>query len=117
MAGEHCLVVGTDSTELTPSVDRIVQNDVLLRIAVNVSGRQQIALIDLGASQCYMSPEIAALCELPITKEVLHLELADGSQLRATKKASEVVCTVQKAVCRLEFVVTKFLHNVDLVWE
>ena len=59
--------------------------------------------------------ETAALCELVFTKEILHLELADGSKVQARKKAIEVVCTVGKAVCRLEFIVTKILHDVDLV--
>ena len=38
------------------------------------------------------------------------LELAYGSKVRATKKASEVMCTVGKAVCRLEFTGTKLLR-------
>ena len=37
-----------------------------------------------------MSPETAALCELELNPEILHLELADGSKVQSTQKAQNV---------------------------
>ena len=62
-----------------------------------------------------MSPVTAAHCDLHLENEKLYLELADGSKIQSTQKACNVYYHVGKSVCRVDFIVTKFLHNVDLV--
>ena len=79
-ADQHWLAVGHDYLDEAASVGRSVSDGVLFKIAVHISGRKLIALIDSGASRCYIAPEIAATCELHLEKEKLHLELADGSK-------------------------------------
>ena len=64
MADQHWLAIGAEYLGIISSVDRAVTDGVLFKVAVNVAGRQQVGLIDLGASRCYMSPETATLCEL-----------------------------------------------------
>ena len=73
------------------------------------------ALIDSGASRCYIAPEIAATCELYLEKEKLHLELADGSKVQSAHKAPNVPIVVGKTVCKVDFTVTQLLFGVDLV--
>ena len=74
-----------------------------------------IALIDSGASRCYITPEIAAACELHLEKEKLHLKLADGSKVQSAHKAPNVTIVVGKTVCKVDFTVTQLLFGVDLV--
>ena len=76
---------------------------------------KELGLIDSGASRCYMSPETAALCELELNPEILHLELANGSKVQSTQKAENVNVNVGKSICRVDFTVTKLLKDVDLV--
>ena len=82
---------------------------------MNVAGRQQIGLIDLGSSPCCMSPETTVLCELQFYPEILHLEFADGSKVESPQKAENISIVVGKSMCHVNFIVTKLLRNVDLV--
>ena len=97
------------------SVARAVTDGLLFKVTVSIAGRQRIGLIDSGASRCYMSPETAALCELKLNPEIMHLELADGSKVQSTQKADNVNVSVGKSICRVDFTVTKLLKDVDLV--
>ena len=97
------------------SIDRCVSDGVLFCVLARITGRQFTALIDSGASRCYMSPVTVAHCDLRLVKEKLYLELADGSKIQSMEKACNVYCHVGKSVCRVDFIVTKLLHNVDLV--
>ena len=114
-AEQHWLAVGHETTNEAVSVGRCIGDGILLRVPASVHGRKLIALIDSGASRCYMSPHTAAHCDLKLEKETMYLELADGSKIQSTQKASDVKCQVGKSVCRVTFTVTKLLHNVDLV--
>ena len=60
-------------------------------------------------------PKTATHCNLQLAKETMSLELADGTKIQSTQKASNIRCDVGKSVCRVNLVVTKLLHNVDLV--
>ena len=114
-ADQHWLAVGHDYHDEAASVGRSVSDGVLFKIAVNISGRKLTALIDSGASRCYIAPEIAATCELHLEKEKLHLELADGSKVQSAHKAPNVPIVVGKTVCKVDFTVTQLLFGVDLV--
>ena len=114
-ADQHWLAIEADNSGILTSVERAVTDGMLFKVAVSISGRQRIGLIDSGASRCYMSPETAALCELMLNPEILHLELADGSKVQSTQKADNVSVCVGKSICWVDFTVTKLLKDVDLV--
>ena len=84
MAGRHWVAVGYSDQEELASVDRKIKDGILFRVAISVAGRRCVALIDSGASQSYISPEIVTLCELQCSPTLIHLELADGSKVRST---------------------------------
>ena len=107
--------MGHDYHDEAASVGRSVSDGVLFKIAVHISGRKFTALIDSGASRCYIAPKTAAVCELHLEKERLHLELADGSKVQAAHKAPNVTLVVGKTVCKVDFTVTQLLFGVDLV--
>ena len=88
---------------------------MLFRVAVSIAGRRVIALIDSGASQSYMAPETASLCELECESAELYLELADGSKITSTQQTQFTNCTVGEAVSQIKFTITKLLSNVDVV--
>ena len=72
-ADQHCLAIGAENSGISTSVERAVTDGILFKVAVSIVGRQKICLIDSGASRCYMSTETAALCELSLNPEILHL--------------------------------------------
>ena len=65
MAGQQWVALGDieESNEKTIA-SRRVKDGLLFRVTVSVTGRKFITLIDSGASQCYMSPDAVAICEL-----------------------------------------------------
>ena len=97
-AEQHWFAVGTEDLGIASNVERAVVDGVLFKVAVSVTGRQIIGLIDLGASRCYMSPETAAICELQLYPEALNLEIADGSKGQSMQKAKNVSIVVGKSI-------------------
>ena len=62
----HWLAVGHEMTKEAASVGRCVGDGILLRVPASVHARQLIALVDSGASRCYMSPNTATQCDLKL---------------------------------------------------
>ena len=115
MADQHWLAVGHNYLDEAASVGRSVSHRVLFKVAVRISRTRLIALIDSGASRYYIAPEIAAIYELHLEKEKMHLELVDGSKVQSAHKAPNVKLVVGKTVFREDFTVTQLLFGVDLV--
>ena len=116
MAAQHWVAIGEeDPNTAKASAERKISDGMLFRVAVSIAGRRCVALIDSGASQSYIAPETVTLCELECEPAVLHLELADGSKIKATQQTKVTNCTVGEAVSRINFTVTNLLSNVDLV--
>ena len=63
---EHWLVVGHETTDEAASGGRCIGDGVLLRVFASINGRRLTALIDSGASRCYMSPNTTAHCDLKL---------------------------------------------------
>ena len=62
MAGRHWVAIGDeDEDQAKASVGRQVKDGMLFKVAMLLNGRRCIALVDSGASQSYVSPEIATL--------------------------------------------------------
>ena len=86
VAGQHWVAIkDAAQEEVMTNAGRNVSDGVLFRVAVSVGGRRLVALIDSGASQSYISPNTAALCEHECNPVEVHLELADGSKIQATQ--------------------------------
>ena len=116
MAAQHWVAIGEeDPNTARASAVRKISDGMLFRVAVSIAGRRCVALIDSGASQSYIAPETVTLCELECEPAVLHLELADGSKIKATQQTKVTNCTVGEAVSKINFTVTNLLSNVDLV--
>ena len=116
MAAQHWVAIGADEEKISSaSAGRKIKDGMLFRVAVSIAGRRVIVLIDSGASQSYMAPETAALCELECESAELYLELADGSKITSTQQTQFTNCTVGEAVSQIKFTITKLLSNVDVV--
>ena len=78
------IAVGDRSTNYASRMGKQVTDGVLLKLIVSISGRRLVALVDLGASRCYISPEIVISVGLKTSPALVHLELADGSKIQST---------------------------------
>ena len=94
---------------------RQVIDGVLLKLIISIFGQPVIALVDSGASRCYMLPEVVTSLGLQTSLALVHLELVDGSRIRSTQQVQAVRCGLGNFVCTMNFTVTKLLYQVDLV--
>ena len=78
------IAVGDRSTDCASRTVRQVTDGLLLKLAVSIAGRRLVALVDSGASRCYMSPETVTSLGLLTSPALVHLELVDGSKIRST---------------------------------
>ena len=109
------VAVGSSTIDCAPKVGRSEDDGVLLKIKIQIQGRSYVALVDSGASRNDASPKAVVQWELQGTPDVVHLELADGSKIRSTRKIPGVMCSAGKTVSYEDFTVTKLLHSVDVV--
>ena len=116
MADQHWLAMGHAYLDEAANVSRSVSDGMLFNIAIRIFGRRLTALIDSGASRCYITPETVAACELHLEKEKLHLELTNGSKVQSAHQAPNVTIVVGKPVCKVDFTIMQLLFGVDLVW-
>ena len=109
------IAVGDRSTDCASRTGRQITDGVLLKLTVSIAGQRLIALVDSGASRCYISPEAVTSLGLDTSPALVHLELVDSSKIQSTQQVQGVRCTMGNIVCKLDFTVTKLLHRVDLV--
>ena len=83
MTGQYWVAIGGEEAQQPTNVSRRIRDGVLFRGAVFIAGRNCIALIDSGAFQSYMAPEIVIVCEVECSPALVHLELADGSKIQS----------------------------------
>ena len=76
MAGRHWVAIGDENeNQAKASVGRNVCDGMLFKVALLLNGRRCIALVDSGASQSYVSPELATLAELDCVPSVPALRI------------------------------------------
>ena len=54
---------------------------VLLKVIVSIARRQLVALVDSGASRCYISSEVVTSLDLQTSLALVYLELANGLKI------------------------------------
>ena len=89
-SNQHWVAVGSSTTDCAPSVGRKEDDGILFRVEMQLCGRSYVALVDLGASRCYASPDVVEWLEQPCTPKLVHLELVDGLKIRSTQKVQDV---------------------------
>jgi hypothetical protein len=109
------VAVNPQGSPTATSNTRSVEDGILLIVPVQVYGHQVHALIDSGATRCYMAPELQTAAGIHCTESNTLLELADGSKILSGGKAPSVLFSVGSSTTRMDFTVTRLLHGVELV--
>ena len=88
MVGRYWVAVGYSDQEELARVEQKNRRWYFISCCY-FSGREEmcrVTLIDSGASQSYILPEVVTLCELQCSPTLIHLELVDGSKVRSTQQ-------------------------------
>ena len=84
-------------------------------VIVFIQGKQFTALIDSGASRCFVSPSVLKLLRLQGKRSDIFLELGNGQRVLSRGYVPEVLVTVGGHTSNIDLTVTSLLHNADIV--
>jgi len=98
-----------------PKNPRQKEDGILLVVPVRIFGREIRALIDSGATRCFISPASVTKCGLSIESHNTFLELGDGKKVLSRGRAVDVPVVTAGFAAKLNLTVTSLLHGVDVV--
>ena len=103
------------SHEDQPKNPRKEDDGILLIVPARVFGHEIRALIDSGATRCFISPAAVTKCALEIETHNTFLELGDGTKVLSRGRAVNVPIVTAGFSAKLNLTVCSLLHDVDIV--
>ena len=91
------------------------KDGVLLRVTVRLCGREVCALIDCGASRCYLTPQVVLRLGLQPIAESATLELGDGTRVPSSGCLKNQIFTMESQTFSQDFTITQLMPGVDMV--
>ena len=104
----------TEETQLNKSV-RTIDDGLLLVVPARVNGHVVRALIDSGATRCFVTPSCVTAVGLKGTPRDIFLELGSGQKYLSRGHVPDVPVVTAGLTARVGLTVTNLLHEVDLV--
>ena len=105
------------STENQSTNPRNEEDGILLVVPVWIFGHEIRALIDSGATRCFISPAGVTQCGLTVESHNTFLELGDGKKVLSRGRAVHVPVITSGYTMRTNLTVSNLLHGVDIVLE
>ena len=94
---------------------RIEDDRLLLVVTARINGHSVCALIDSGATRCFVTPACVTAIGLKGTTKDILLELENGQKYLSRGFLPDVLVVTIGLTVRLGLTVTNLLHEVDLV--
>ena len=96
-------------------IDRTPEDGVLLIVPVVIKGKICKALIDSGATRCFVSPSCMTVAGLQGKRSDTFLELGNGQRVLSRGYVPEVRITLSGHPSTVDNMVTSLLHHVYVV--
>ena len=84
-------------------------------VPIRIFGQEVRALIDSGATRCFISPAGVTRCGLAVESHHTFLELGDGKKVLSRGRAVDVPVVMSGYAVKLNLTVSRLLHGVDVV--
>ena len=94
---------------------RGIDDGLLLVVAARINGHPVRALIDSGATRCFITPACVAAVGLMGKPQDTFLELGNGQKFLSRGFVAEAPVVTAGLTVRVGLIVTSLLHEVDLV--
>ena len=91
------------------------EDGILLSVPVRMYGKVFGALVDIGASRCFISPELVQTAQLQWESHDTFLELGNGERVLSRGRVTNVLVVTGNHCTRCNLIVTSLLHQVDLM--
>ena len=98
-----------------PKNPRDQEDGILMVVPIRIFGQEVRALIDSGATRCFISPAGVTRCGLAVESHHTFLELGDGKKVLSRGRAVDVPVVTSGYAVKLNLTVSRLLHGVDVV--
>ena len=98
-----------------PKNPRSQEDGVLMVVPARIFGQEVRALIDSGATRCFISPAGVTKCGLNVESHNTFLELGDGKKVLLRGRAVDVPVVTSGYSTKMNLTVSRLLHGVDVV--
>ena len=98
-----------------PKNPRDQEDGILIVVPARIFGQEVRALIDSGATRCFISPAGVTRCGLSVESHHTFLELGDGKKVLSRGRAVNVPVVTSGYTVKMNLTVSRLLHGVDVV--
>ena len=95
--------------------ERTLEDGLLLVVSASIYGKSVRALIDSGATRCFVTPTCVTAVGLKGTPRDVFLELGNGEKYLSRGYVPDVPVVTAGLTVKIGLTVTNLLHEVDLV--
>ena len=92
-----------------------VEDGLLMVVATRIYGKTMCALIDSGATRCFVTPACVTIVGLKGNPHGIFLELGNGEKVLSRGYVPDVPVVTTALTVKVGLTVTSLLHEVDLV--
>ena len=94
---------------------RTLSDGLLLVVAARINGHSVRALIDSGATRCFVTPACVTAVGLKGSPKDVFLELGNGQKYLSRGFVPDVPVVTAGLTVKVNLTVTNLLHNVDIM--
>ena len=96
-------------------IPRVLKDGLLLVVTARINGHPVRALIDSGATRCFVTPSCVTAVGLKGKPQDTFLELGNGQKFLSRGLVTDVAVVTAGLTVRVGLTITSLLHEVDLV--
>ena len=109
------VVVGDETGKIKRKIERVEEDGILLVVPARINGKLFTALIDSGATRCFVTPECSTIAGLSCVPHDTFLELGNGARALSRGMVQGAPITLAGVTTKLDLTVSSLLHEVDIV--
>ena len=91
------------------------EDGILLVVPARINGKIFSALIDSGATRCFITPECSTVAGLSCVQHDTFMELGNGTRTLSRGMMQGAPVTLAGVTTKTDFTVSQLLHEVDIV--
>ena len=101
--------------EVPTPVKRKVEDGILVVVPARIYGKQFRALIDSGATRCFVSPNCVHIAGLRSKNRDTFLELGNGTKVLSRAFVPEVPVVVASNTSKIDLTVSQLMYDTDII--
>ena len=109
------VVIGTEMEKIQKNILRAEEDGILLVVPVKINGKTFSALIDSGATRCFVTRECCTIAGLSCESHDTFLELGNGTTALSRGMVRGAPITTASVTTRMNLTISQLLHDVDIV--